>query len=116
MATIGNNDSQEIAHVRDCFFDSMEERRFNRAINFSLKGYPMKNEIDFYCDNNASQYYKLALSIINDVENGNVSDEHMLGAETLINYCLGKIDDFHLEQTQEITKDAFISQDDELSQ
>ena len=101
MATIGNNIQKEMAFVRDCFFDSKEEQKINEKITSDPSKNPMKNIIDIACKGDAQKYFEIAQNYINDVEEGKYPDEQMVLVEKIINYCLGKIEDIHPEQTQE---------------
>ena len=116
MATIGNNEDKEVALIRDSFFSSKGEREFNIKLHFDDQFQNMRKEIDWACNNDPEKYFALASSTISSVELGQVSEENMVGAEALINYCLGKIVDIHPEQTQEITEDAYIPKDDDFCQ
>jgi len=53
------------------------------------------------CNGDPTKYFDIAKRYMNDVEAGVYPDEQMVLVEKIINYCLGKIEDIHPEQTQE---------------
>ena len=90
MATVGNNDNQKYADLRDSFFSESEREHFNEV---------MKNpeERAIHAEmlkQKASELYRKAMDLIVRVERGEFNDEQMEKVEYQIAHYLAGIVDF----------------------
>ena len=101
MSSIGNNLSGEIAHLRDCFFDSGERKYFNQLLKD-----PGEQKIhQILIKKDANFLYEKAQNLINKVENGEIDDIYMGDVEYKIVHLLGAIEDIERDlQLERSTK------------
>lgn len=96
MASIGNNISGKIAHVRDSYFDSGEKKYLDKLLQ-DPKEMAIHKEL---LKKNAEILYKKAIKIMHAVETGEFDEKQMKEAEYKITHLLGAIED--LEKTLEL--------------
>ena len=94
MATYGNNTKQEYARIRDCFFDGSEKTYFTLVLALSDEERQKHEE---YKKVDAVRLYNHAKNLMDQVENGEVTDDKMFQVELEIAHCLGAIDDIQME-------------------
>jgi len=89
MATIGNNMSGKVSHIRDSYFDSGEYEYLQK-----LLADPKERAIhEKLLRKNADELYKKAMALIKNVELGKYNEEEMVKIEYMITHLLGAIED-----------------------
>lgn len=90
MATIGNNASAKIAHVRDSYFDS-EEFEYLKELLKDPKEMAIHQKL---LKKNVEVLYKKAQALMLAVELGQFDEKQMAKAEYKITHLLAAIEDF----------------------
>ena len=102
MSTIGNNDSEKIAFLRESYFDSEGEKEFLVELLQDPKERKIHEKLVL---RDAKKLAKLALDIIQKVESGAYNEKEMAEAEYMLTHLLAAIKDIQLALELELLPD-----------
>ena len=102
MASVGNNTSGKIAHVRDSYFDSGEKEYLEELLK-NPKEMELHQKL---LKVNAEKLYAKAQQLMVAVESGEFNEKQMAEAEYQITHLLAAIEDLEKVLILEKTRDS----------